>query len=328
MEDYPGLYLVIWGPDFEWDLILRRVNSATLAYEPEKKLYVYEFQFYDTPDKAPWLRLWIDPDRDYIPVIKEYLSPDRRPYHHRTCLDWQRVNGLWVPIAYTIVEYRNQILGEHIVKEVKVNCPIDSTAMDFAFPEGTLVDDRILGVQYRVRNTGKSSPAESASPAELKARPPMPPPVTEEQLARAATQGEQLLEQQPKDHSRKSLAIYPKYVWIEPGRKEYILTLREKGAGQMALAGYQFDGGRLGLHDLQDQISDNGQIRLTIVRPANMTGYGEGTLDLDFAGQKKTIHLIAPPIPHLYPKRLVMSKTVLPPAENVCNQLNESLRIF
>jgi hypothetical protein len=27
-----------------------------------------------------------------------------------------------------------------------------------------------------------------------------------------------------------------------------------------------------------------------------MTGYGEGTLELDFAGERKTIHLVAPPL--------------------------------
>jgi len=91
---------------------------------------------------------------------------------------------------------------------------------------------------------------------------------------------------------KPSLVIYPEYVWIEPGRKEYVLTVQmDKTTPKPVLGGHQFEGGGLVLHELREQIADNGQIRLTMERPADMTGYGEGTLVLDLAGQKKTICL-------------------------------------
>jgi hypothetical protein len=296
MKDYFGLYMMMWGPDFEWDLILRRADSAALSYDTEKNLYVYEFQFYDNPDKAR-LRLWIDPQRDYIPVIKEYMDPDGTLYYRQTCLDWRRTSGLWVPITCKVVEYRNQTIEEYAVKEVEVNNPIDVERMDFEFPEGVFVEDRILRIEYRTPKK-KTSPdsAEQEKVVSPEQSGTLPPAATDEQLAEAASKGRQLLQQQTEAGDKKSLAIYPEYVWIEPGRKEYILTLGEEKDRRPTLKSHQFAGGGLMLHELKDQISENGQIRLTIERPAAMTGYDEGTLELDFAGEKRTIHLVAPPL--------------------------------
>ncbi|MEJ5258741.1 MAG: hypothetical protein WHS88_00950 [Anaerohalosphaeraceae bacterium] len=157
------------------------------------------------------------------------------------------------------------------------------------------MDDEILGIRYRVQKKDSSQAPEKKRPESQSIS--LPPAATDEQLAGAAQKAQQLLAQQTQTAEKQSPVIYPEYVWIEPGRKEYILTVEmDKTASGPVLGSHQFEGGGLVLHNLKEQLSDKGQIRLTIERPADMTGYGEGTLVLDLAGQKKTIYLIAPPL--------------------------------
>ncbi|HOK65274.1 MAG TPA: hypothetical protein PK054_04245 [Anaerohalosphaeraceae bacterium] len=291
-----SVYQAIWGmASYSWERLWERVDTASVFYDASAKCYVYEFQIHGGT-KSPWLRIWIDPAKDYVPVQYEILFPDKKMFAREQSFNWRKVQGLWVPMIYTSL-IPNSSYTEYRVEQIEVNIPFDAKSLDIEFPEGLWVEDRIRRVEYRVPS--KKSPLESSeqkTTGECQ-KVCLPPAATDEQLAEAALKAQQLLAQQTQTVEKQSPVISPEYVWIEPGRKEYVLTVEmDNAASGPVLGGHQFDGGGLVLHQLREQIADKGQIQLTIERPADMTGYGEGTLVLDLAGQKKTIYLIAPPL--------------------------------
>jgi hypothetical protein len=284
-----------------WVPLTELSENAAVHFEEDKNLYILEIRTEEAGNpKAGIQRLVFDPARGYLTVREETVAYEEGQKIHTFTNDWldlHQINGLWVPMKIVWFDDNVNMRGEYAVQSIRVNESSSRNQIKIEFPEGTQITDHILGVEYRTRQ--KESPdaflgrvAESSQGVSSI----LPPAATDEQLAEAASKGRQLLQQQTEAGDKKSLAIYPEYVWIEPGRKEYILTLGEEKDRRPTLKSHQFAGGGLVLHELKDQISENGQIRLTIERPAAMTGYGEGTLELDFAGERKTIHLVAPPL--------------------------------
>jgi hypothetical protein len=298
VKPFYNLYAAIWGlASYRWEGLWEQSPKATLFFDADKCVYVYEYPIH-SEQNSPWLRIFLSPDKEYVPVLIEVLFADKSLYLRQENLNWHKHNGLWIPMLYTFTEFKRLVMAEYTVEQVEVNSRFDNREIDFDFPEGVWVEDRIRGIEYRVQRKKIPSATTEQKMDESPNQTPvlLPPLATDEQLAQVAIKAQQLLEQQTGPDVGKSLAIYPEYVWIEPGRKEYSLLLAGEKDKRSAMVNYRFDGGGLVLHDLKDQIADSGRIQLTIERPAEMSGYGEGTLELDFAGQSKTIHLIAPPI--------------------------------
>jgi len=162
---------------------------------------------------------------------------------------------------------------ETVFQSISINALIADEKLVFELPEGTIVDDEVLGVRYvkgrKIKRDAVEKTAGGGTPEELPSE--------------AASR-------------EKPAAVYPKYVWIEPGRKEYILTMRDETADKPALSSYRFGSSVLVLYELTNQISESGKIRLTIERPPSVTRYAEGILELTFDEKKTTVYLIAPPI--------------------------------
>jgi len=267
-------------------------GRSSIVYNETNRIYILEFPY--TENESPLFRYTIEPSKGYIPVIREWLGSQKEIIQRDECSDFRLVDGFWIPFRHRVYLSNGTLGTETVFQSVSVNAPIAKEKLFFEYPEGTIVEDQVLGVRYIKGREIEKGAIEKTENLSIQGE--LPPSATDEQLAQAAVKAEILLERQPEDSSKKLLALYPDYVWIEPGRKEYSLMIGEEKAERPALTNYRFEGGGLVLHDLKDQISASGQIRLTIERPAGMTGYREGTLDLDFAGQKKTIHLISPPI--------------------------------
>ena len=294
---YQSLYREMWElPAYGWERLYERVDAAFLTYEKASKCYVYEFQIYDSPDRSPWLRLWIDPQKEYIPVIQEILFPDKQVFIRESCLNFRKVNGLWVPMKYTSMEFKRRILREFTVKTVEVNPLLDSKRMDFEFPGGTIVEDRLRGVRYKVQD----KPGPAAQPKTMDSGNPnvvhaaMPPSATDEELDTAVQKAKEILQAQ----AAPSTPVQPsaEYVWILPGKQEYILPVDPALQTDSALPEHSFYSDSLTLAGFQNDIAAAGEIRITVNRPQSETGYAEGILDLNFGQQKMEVYLIAPPI--------------------------------
>ena len=298
------LYWKMWPHSiYGWITLTERLEDSTVAFDENKNLYILEIRTEESGNpKAAMQRFIIDPARGYLAVREETVVYEEGKKMHTftsDLLDICQINGLWIPMKIVWFDDQVKMRGEYTVQSVRVNEAFSQDPIRVDFPKGTQVNDHILGVEYIVGRKESPDASLNGTSGGISQEDSLglPPPATDEQLAEAAVKAKKLLEQQTEDSSKKPLAIYPEYVWIEPGRKEYVLTVQmDKTAPKPVLDGHHFEGGGLVLHELKDQIAQSGQIRLTIERPTGMSGYAEGTLELDGAGQKKTIYLIAPPL--------------------------------
>jgi hypothetical protein len=293
--------VVFWG-NLTWpglearysDFFRKNADMVSIVYDETLQAYILNTPM-GTEENAPRYRYTVDPSKGYMPRVQEWLNWNNTLIQKNVCGDYRQVNGLWAPFQYRIYDSNGNLATYVTIKSLSINQADKADKVAFQFPSGTRVRDRILGVAYTV--DAKEVSKESISTDEPNTQAiGLAPAATDEQLAQVAIKAQQLLEKQTEAGDKKSPAVYPEYVWIEPGKKEYSLLLAGEKDKRSAMVNYRFDGGGLVLHDLKDQIADSGRIQLTIERPAEMSGYGEGTLELDFAGQSKTIHLIAPPI--------------------------------
>ncbi len=194
LEPFYNLHRALWGlVAYPWEELWEQMGKATLSFDKDKHVYVYEYPIHNEQN-SPWLRIFVAPDKEFVPVMLEVLFADKRLYLRQENQNFTKVNGLWVPLLYTFTEFKRLIMSEYTVEHVEVNGPLDSQARDFKFPEGLWVEDRIRGVEYRVPS--KKSPLESSEQKTTGdcQKVCLPPPATDEQLAEAAAKAQTLLE--------------------------------------------------------------------------------------------------------------------------------------
>lgn len=257
-------------------------GRASVVCNKDTGTYLLEFPYREDPN-SPWYRYTIDPSKGYMPVMEEWLTSGKELIQRNESSDFRLVDGFWIPFRHRVYLPNGNLGTETIFQSVSINAPIADEKLFFEFPKGTIVDDEVSGTRYR---KGYETKREAIKKTEGGGTPEELPPAAADAELEATSAGRE-----------KPLVVYPEYVWIEPGRKEYILTIRDGAADKPALSSYRFDSSVLVLAELTDQISEAGKIRLTIERPPSVTRYAEGTLELTFNSGKKTeVYLIAPPI--------------------------------
>ena len=93
-------------------------------------------------DKGPLIRLYIDPDKEYIPVKKQLIKmPDDLLVIDYECGSIHKdTSSLWVPFEYNTVNNDGfTIICK--VERISVNEPLAEASFDLIFPEGTIIQD-------------------------------------------------------------------------------------------------------------------------------------------------------------------------------------------
>lgn len=297
-----SLYWTAWSYSFyDWIEITQVMDELTVKQSDDSDLYVLERQLNsEDGHTSSTYQLFIDPKKGYLPVreLTIVIQDDKTLIsHNKEWMNFQEVNGLWIPTRFTWYNKEAKTGGEYTFDSIRINEAIPKEAFKIEFPEGTEVADRLLGDKYIIGSrTSKESATIEPIDDDNDINTVMMPPATDIELEEAASKAQDLIKQTEEANKPKPVEIYPNFVWVEPGRRDYALTIAPESIDGIVLNRHQFEEGEIILHTLQDHLSTTGKIILSVERPESMTGYAEGILELDFGGQMLKIHLIAPPL--------------------------------
>jgi hypothetical protein len=285
-----SVYDAIWGlQNISWNKIHQRIHTATIMVD--QGLYVLEYHFTDS-GKSNGLRIWIDPEKGYVPVSYATIFPDKTILSRVDSSNWKRVDNLWIPMAYTYSAPMDGFLQEFEVKSIALNRPISNDKMDFTFPEGTIVDDRLRGVKYPIPKANSllgGSSVESMSS--------LTAPAGDVELANAAAKSDEMMAQQSTATiAPTGISLSPAFVWVFPGKIQYTLELSPDTKPCPTLSGKSISDSPLVLHGVDDQLAASGKLIVTLERPAGHKAFADAVLTLDFAGTKVPIHFVAAPL--------------------------------
>lgn len=286
-----SVYDAIWGiQNIPWSMIHEQIHTASITVD--QGLYMLEIRF-DDSGQSPRLRIWIDPEKGYIPVLNAMISPDKSISSQIDCRDWKMVDNLWIPMSYVYSAPTFGFRQEFEVQSVLLNRPIADNLMDFDFPEGTTVDDRLRGVKYQVPKA--NSPRANS---EVEAISPLAAPVGDVELANAAAKSNEMMAQQTTaTQASTGISLSPAYVWVLPSKNQYTLKLAPDSKTRPTLSGKSISDSPLVLQGVEDQLAASGKLIVTIERPAGHKDFADAILTLDFAGTKVPIHFVAAPLP-------------------------------
>jgi hypothetical protein len=136
-------------------------QTSSIRYDTQDNLYVVEVVVQQPP---VLFRFHVDPNKDFIPVRREWCKADGTVLRQYTCERMSRENGLWVPTEFSWVSPGNAWCVHYSVQKVAVNEPIEEALLDFTFPPGTVVKDEIAGLVYTVdAHPGPSALGESTA---------------------------------------------------------------------------------------------------------------------------------------------------------------------
>jgi len=145
------------------------------------------------------VRMTVDPKKGFLPVKRELYTPGTDRYMRCQFEDFRQVEeGLWLPFRYVFTTSTG-VANIYEVKNAKVNVEIPEDLLDFPFPQGTIVRDRIANLRYTVdmgegsygeRNLieGLSQPDALLQPGDIE----VSEPAREEELESASRKGQLL----------------------------------------------------------------------------------------------------------------------------------------
>lgn len=124
------------------------LGRASITKEEGTGLIMLTFPL-GSHETAAWTVLHIDPNRSFIPIVNEFRASDGRLLQKMTIDELQRNSeGLWVPLRYHWEDPNAQFLVRHEVGKIEVNKPLSAELLDFAFPKGTIVVDKVASLRY------------------------------------------------------------------------------------------------------------------------------------------------------------------------------------
>lgn len=290
-------YWTAWHYNFDdWIEITQIMNEYTVKRNSENGLYVLERNLSDDQRHIRFhSAVLIDPQKDYLPVREtSVFTEDGKSYvSTKEWSDFQKINGLWLPAKYTSFHEDSQKGGEYTYHSIHVNEPIAEDALKLDFPYGTVVKGRLLGIQYRVGMDHLE--ILKTNDHTITTVPLARAPVIEAELAQAAAKAPRMTDE-PAAGNEKRFEVYPNFIWVEKGKKDYAISIETEAADKPVLRSHILNGGGLILHDVTDQIAAEERIIVSIERPDTLTGYAHGNLELEFDSHKTVIELIAAPM--------------------------------
>lgn len=201
LEPFIGLNAAkaMWRPlhPDQWSFV--KNDKGTVERQAERGTWVLKAQVSD--DGTSYV-IEVDAAKGYLPVRSEVRGPDGTFLYGAACSDFRQLeDGLWLPFSYT---WSVPTRGENVyhVSTARVNVPLNEDDVNFSFPSGCMVNDRILHIKYQIDNSttalaemkGEPLPAE-LSAASVAAAPVIPVaavPVKDEALDAAAARARNL----------------------------------------------------------------------------------------------------------------------------------------
>jgi len=300
LEEEKGFYTIY---DAMWKLLgfpWEKMNLAetTVTRDEKTHYYIMKARMGDHP-RGPFVTLYIDPGRDFIPVKKEMVKPDGTIVLRLECNPFRRVNGLWIAYRYCWFDPRVNYGAVTEVEDVKVNQSIPDNLLEFSFPKGTIVSDEMHGLKYTIEGVDQSPADKGKAGSEIAADTKLTAPVKEEQLRTVASKAEQMLQTLTAEQAVPlAIQIWPTIVLVTNDKYEYKLSATKSDGTKPVLLNYEFESGSLDLSSFKNLINDQNQLVLRINRKQSHTRFASGTLLLQLKGHDEVIKVtfVSPPL--------------------------------
>lgn len=292
-----GVFESVWGlggyGERNWNKIGKMITTKG-KLSTEDNLIRLETPTKESDD-SPWLIVWIDPQKQYVPVRHSILYSDKKTiFMTQTAGDWTEMKSVWVPLSYNRNIYPIKSRQDYTVLSIKIDESIPPSDWDFQFPVGTIVDNKILNVRYEVRDSKIQPPNVYSEGLSGDAS-----FFSDQQLSDAVTKIRDLpLVKNPvASGEQQKVSFAREYHWVLPGKNTYALELIPDTKTNPALFGKTVSDSPLILHSVDDQLASSGKIIVTLERPAGHKAFADAVLTLDFGGVKTPIHFVAAPLP-------------------------------
>ncbi len=292
-----GVLESVWGlggyGERNWNKIGKMVKTAGTVCMEDGLIRL------ETPTKegvdSPWLIVWVDPQREYVPVRHTVLYSDKKSlFLTQSSSNWTKIKSLWVPLSYNRYVYPINSRQDYTVVSIKMNESISPSDWDFQFPIGTMVENKVLNVRYEVRDSQVL--ASSTSLVEYSGEKSF---YSDQQLSEAVAKVRDLplAENKPVSGGQGDFGFTQDHVWVLPGKNQYTLELGLTTKTKPVLSGKSISDSPLVFHGVDDQLAASGKLVVTLERPEGHNAFADAVLTLDFAGTKTPIHFVAAPLP-------------------------------
>ena len=292
-----------------------KLDEATVTLDEKNNYYTLKVQ--GDIKNGPWIVLYVDPAKDFIPVKKEFIAYDGTLLLTYECSNFHQMpNGLWIPYRYSWFDPRMNYGAVYEVKEIRVNEPIDENLFDFDFPLGTIVIDEISDLRYRIEdpNAPESTKstikdllsevmAERKESYLLESKDTLvSTPAKEEDLQSAGSEAKELLganKQSPvAEIVLGSIEVLPTIVLVTPDKSEYKLVVKKQDSTKPELLNYKFESAQMKLSSFKNFIETNDELIVKVNILESHTGFIKGVLVLQFAEQEKPFEItfVCPPL--------------------------------
>lgn len=141
-KPFYGIDNAMWDMcGWKWDDI--NIDETVMSKDEVNNYYIMKAKM-SKSSKGPFVRLYIDPSKDFIPIKKEFLKSDGTLLITYQCSDFRKdKNGLWIPYQYSWSDLNVHISTIYDVEEAILNEPISPDMFNLTFPDGTFVIDKI-----------------------------------------------------------------------------------------------------------------------------------------------------------------------------------------
>lgn len=139
-------FLTVWKP-LNSETLFRIDEAAEVSVEKDRGFFVLTTKWLNNPQTY---KVAVDPNKDFLPVKAEILSSDGSLKMAFGFSDFRKTeSGLWFPFKWSF-EVPGMTKGVARITSLDINSDILDKELDFVFPHGTRVRDRIANLQYVV----------------------------------------------------------------------------------------------------------------------------------------------------------------------------------
>jgi hypothetical protein len=287
-QNFYNIYLALWE-NCGWLWGGTKLHKVSLNYDNYNNLYILEIQV--GSNKGPIHKFYVDSEKDFIPSKRESFANDGTLIIRFQCEEFRLINNLWIPYRYSWFDPGANYKVVYEVEDLAVNEPIADDLLDFEFPVGTIVRDKILNLRYKIEDVNQPQ-SFVVDPCSKSLTTVLSTPVEEEALLAAASKAKVLLEAKTSTEAKTSqIEVSPLTVLVTTDKYEYKLSVKKDGDTKPVLLNYKFESAELELTSLKNVINTDDRLIVSINRLKSHTGFASCTLFLSFEGENKPVEV-------------------------------------